>query len=122
MRPALRNCKVDGLCSVRSSREINIHAFIWSLPATSVAMFATLASSPMLAIVIEALSHSYEHVVIDRLRLDVAAERFVSLATHAMLVAADPVSVVTRTVRDRLLQTGFSDVAVISGGAQAVAA
>ena len=84
---------------------------------------ATLASSPMLAIVIEALSHSYEHVVIDMgSASDVAAERFVSLATHAMLVAADPASAVTRTVRDRLLQAGFGDVAVIAGGAQAVAA
>jgi succinoglycan biosynthesis transport protein ExoP len=84
---------------------------------------ATLASSPMLATVIEALSHSYDHVVIDMgSASDVAAERFVSLATHAMLVAADPASTVTRTVRDRLLQAGFSDVAVIAGGAQAVAA
>jgi polysaccharide biosynthesis transport protein len=84
---------------------------------------ATLASSPMLATAIEALSHSYEHVVIDMgSASDVAAERFVSLATHAMLVAADPASAVTRTVRDRLLQAGFSDVAVIAGGAQAVAA
>jgi succinoglycan biosynthesis transport protein ExoP len=84
---------------------------------------ATLASSPMLATAIEALSHSYEHVVIDMgSTSDVAAERFVSLATHAMLVAADPASAVTRTVRDRLLQAGFSDVAVIAGGAQAVAA
>jgi uncharacterized protein involved in exopolysaccharide biosynthesis/Mrp family chromosome partitioning ATPase len=84
---------------------------------------ATLASSPMLATVIEALSHSYEHVVIDMgSASDVAAERFVSLATHAMLVAADPASAVTRTVRDRLLQAGFSDVAVTAGGAQAVAA
>jgi polysaccharide biosynthesis transport protein len=83
----------------------------------------TLASSPMLATVIEALSHSYEHVVIDMgSASDVAAERFVSLATHAMLVAADPASTVTRTVRDRLLQAGCSDVAVIAGGAQAVAA
>jgi uncharacterized protein involved in exopolysaccharide biosynthesis len=85
--------------------------------------FAPLASSPMLATVIEALSHSYEHVVIDMgSASDIAAERFVSLATHAMLVAADPASTVTRTVRDRLLQAGFSDVTVIAGGAQAVAA
>jgi succinoglycan biosynthesis transport protein ExoP len=84
---------------------------------------ATLASSPTLATVIEALSHSYEHVVVDMgSASDVAAERFVSLAAHAMLVAADPASTVTRTVRDRLLQAGFSDVAVIAGGAQAVAA
>jgi uncharacterized protein involved in exopolysaccharide biosynthesis/Mrp family chromosome partitioning ATPase len=84
---------------------------------------ATLASAPMLSTVIEALSHSYEHVVIDMgSASDVAAERFVSLATHAMLVAADPASTVTRTVRDRLLQAGFSDVAIVAGGAQAVAA
>jgi len=84
---------------------------------------APLASSPMLATVIEALSHSYDHVVIDMgSATDVAAERFAALATHAMLVAADPASAVTRTVRDRLLQAGFGDVAVIAGGAQAVAA
>jgi Mrp family chromosome partitioning ATPase len=84
---------------------------------------ATLASSPTLATVIEALSHSYDHVVVDMgSASDVAAERFVSLATHAMLVAADPASMVTRTVRDKFLQAGFGDVAVVAGGAQAVAA
>jgi Mrp family chromosome partitioning ATPase len=84
---------------------------------------ATLASSPTLATVIEALSHSYDHVVVDMgSASDVAAERFVSLATHAMLVAADPASTVTRTVRDKFLQAGFGDVAVVAGGAQAVAA
>jgi uncharacterized protein involved in exopolysaccharide biosynthesis/Mrp family chromosome partitioning ATPase len=84
---------------------------------------AALFSSPMLATAIEALAHSYEHVVIDTgAASDSAAEHFVPLATHAMLVAADPASSVTRTVRDRLLQAGFSDVAVVAGGAQAVAA
>jgi tyrosine-protein kinase Etk/Wzc len=84
---------------------------------------APLAASPALASMIEALSQSYEHVVIDLgAASDIAAERFVPLARHAMLVAADPASAVTRTVRDRLLQAGFGDVAVIAGGAQAVAA
>jgi polysaccharide biosynthesis transport protein len=84
---------------------------------------APLAASPALATMIEALSQSYEHVVIDLgAASDVAAERFGTLARHAMLVAADPASAVTRTVRDRLLQAGFGDVAVIAGGAQAVAA
>jgi hypothetical protein len=46
----------------------------------------------------------------------------VPLATHAMLVAADPASNVTQSVRDRLLHAGFGDVAVVAGGAQAVAA
>ena len=84
---------------------------------------ATLASSPMLGTIIEALSHSYEHVVIDTgSTSDVAAERFASLAAHAMLVAADPASKVTQSVRDKLLQAGFGDVVVVAGGTQAVAA
>jgi succinoglycan biosynthesis transport protein ExoP len=83
----------------------------------------TLASSPMLATVIEALSHSYDHVVIDAGAAgDVASERLAPLAKRVLLVAADPSSAVTRAVRERLLQAGYSDVAVVAGGAQAVAA
>lgn len=85
--------------------------------------FAPLASSPMLPTVIEALAHSYDHVVIDAgAASEGVASRFAPLAARAMLVAADPASTVTRTVRDRLVQAGFSDVLVIAGGAQAVAA
>jgi succinoglycan biosynthesis transport protein ExoP len=84
---------------------------------------ATLSSSPMLATVIEALAQSYEHVVIDiGSAADIAAERFAPLAQRAVLVAADPASAATRTVRERLLQAGFSDVTVVAGGAQAIAA
>ncbi len=84
---------------------------------------APISSSPMLPTVIEALAHSYDHVVIDAgAASDAAAGRLAPLAARAMLVAADPVSAVTRTVRERLLQAGFSDVLVIAGGAQAVAA
>jgi tyrosine-protein kinase Etk/Wzc len=83
----------------------------------------TLASSPMLGTVIEALSHNYDHVVIDAGAAgDVASERLASLAKRVLLVAADPSSAVTRAVRDRLLQAGYNDVAVVAGGAQAVAA
>ena len=82
-----------------------------------------ISSSPMLPTVIEALAHSYDHVVIDAgAASDAAAGRLAPLAARAMLVAADPVSAVTRTVREQLLQAGFSDVVVIAGGAQAVAA
>ncbi len=83
----------------------------------------TLATSPMLGTVIEALCHSYDHVVIDAGAAgSMASERLVSLARRALLGAADPSSAVTRAVRDRLLQAGFSDVTVVAGGAQAVAA
>lgn len=84
---------------------------------------ATLSSSPMLATVIEALSHSYDHVVIDAGAAgDVASEKVIPLAKRAVLVTADPSSTVTRAMRERLLQAGYSDVAVIAGGARAVAA
>ena len=83
----------------------------------------SLSSSPALATAIDALGHSYDHVVIDAGSVaDVAAERFVPLTARAVLVAADPASAVTRILRLQLLQAGFSDVTVIAGGAQAVAA
>ncbi|HET7912087.1 MAG TPA: lipopolysaccharide biosynthesis protein, partial [Pseudolabrys sp.] len=84
---------------------------------------AALSSSPMLATVIEALGRSYEYVVIDAGSIgDVAPDRIASLATRGMLVAADPSSAVTRSVREQLLRSGFRDVAVVAGGAEAVAA
>src|SRR6185312_10867699 len=84
---------------------------------------AALSSSPMLATVIEGLGRSYEYLVIDGgSAADVAPDRLSSLAERAMLVAADPSSAVTKAVRERLLQAGFDDVAVIAGGARAVAA
>jgi uncharacterized protein involved in exopolysaccharide biosynthesis/Mrp family chromosome partitioning ATPase len=84
---------------------------------------ASLSSSPILATVIEALGHSYNYVIIDAGAVsDGAAERIAPLAARAMLVAADPASAVTRIVRERFLQAGFSEVSVVAGGAQAVAA
>jgi uncharacterized protein involved in exopolysaccharide biosynthesis/Mrp family chromosome partitioning ATPase len=84
---------------------------------------AALSSSPMLATVIEALGRSYEYVVIDAGSAgDVSPDCLAPLATRAMLVAADPSSSVTKAVRERLLRAGFREVAVIAGGAEAVAA
>jgi MinD-like ATPase involved in chromosome partitioning or flagellar assembly len=84
---------------------------------------ATLASSPMLAMVMEALSQSYDYVVIDAgAVVDVSAEKILAMAKRAMLVTAEPSSAVTKAVRERLLQAGYSEVAVVAGGAQAVAA
>ena len=84
---------------------------------------AALAASPMLATVIEGLVHSYDHVVIDvGAASDIAVERFAPLATQAVLVTGDPANPVTRATRDRLTMGGFGEVAVLAGGAQAVAA
>jgi tyrosine-protein kinase Etk/Wzc len=84
---------------------------------------AALAASPMLVTVIEALVHSYDHVVIDAgSAADAAVERFAALAPRAVLVTADPANSVTRAAAERLTTVGFSDIAVLAGGAQAVAA
>ncbi|HET7806585.1 MAG TPA: exopolysaccharide transport family protein [Pseudolabrys sp.] len=82
-----------------------------------------LSSSPMPAMVIEALGRSYEYVVIDAGSAgDVSPDRLAPLAARAMLVAADPSSSATKAVRERLLSAGFREVAVIAGSAEAVAA
>ena len=69
---------------------------------------AALAASPMLATVIEALVHSYDHVVIDvGSAADVAVERFAPLSpARAVLVAADPANPATRAARDRADASG----------------
>ena len=82
-----------------------------------------LAASPMLGTVIEALAQSYNYVVIDMGSVpDVAIERFAPLAQKTVLVASDPNEPATQAANGRLALAGFSDVAVIAGGAQAVAA
>jgi tyrosine-protein kinase Etk/Wzc len=84
---------------------------------------AMLASSPMLATVIEALAHSYDHVVIDiGSAADVAMEPFAALAPRAVLVAADPASPATRAAREQLAMAGFDDVTLLAGSPQAIAA
>jgi MinD-like ATPase involved in chromosome partitioning or flagellar assembly len=84
---------------------------------------ASLGASPMLATVIEGLSRSYDHVVIDAgSASEIAVERFAPLATQAVLIAGDLANPATRTARDRLMMAGFGEVAVLAGGAQTVAA
>jgi Mrp family chromosome partitioning ATPase len=82
-----------------------------------------LTTSPTLAAVVEALAHSYDHVVLDLgSAADIAVERFAPLAAHAVLVSADIGTVASRAVREQLKSAGFEDVALLAGGAQAVAA
>jgi succinoglycan biosynthesis transport protein ExoP len=84
---------------------------------------AALAASPMLATVIEALVHNYDHVVIDMgSAADVAVERFAPLASRAVLVSADPANPATRAVRERLMMAGFADVTLLAGNLQSAAA
>ena len=77
----------------------------------------------MLATVIEALTRSYDHVVIDAGSVpDVAVEYFAAFGPRAVLVAADPSAAATRAARERLMATGFGEVTLLAGGAQAAAA
>lgn len=82
-----------------------------------------LAASPVLATTIEALTRSYDHVVLDiGAASDIAPEQFSSLAHRAVLVTGDPANPATRAARDRLVAAGFADVALLAGGARAAAA
>jgi len=84
---------------------------------------ALIAASPALATVIEALTHSYNHVVIDiGSAADIAVERFASLATHAVLVAVDPTHPATKAARERLMMAGFADITLLVGRVQSAAA
>jgi Mrp family chromosome partitioning ATPase len=83
----------------------------------------TLAASPMLPAIVEALGQSYEHVVLDiGAASEVQVERFASMAQRAVLVAADPANPGTRAVRERLMHAGIIDVMLLAGVQQPVAA
>ena len=82
-----------------------------------------LAASPMLAMVIEALARSYDHVVIDiGSAADIELERFAPLAPRAVLVAADPASAATKAARELLLTAGMTEVTLMVGVPQEIAA
>jgi Mrp family chromosome partitioning ATPase len=84
---------------------------------------ASLAASQMLPGAIEALAQSYDHIVLDVGAVtDVPPEYFTPLAGRAVLVAPDAAAVAGRSARDRLLSSGFTDVSVLVGGAEAAAA
>jgi uncharacterized protein involved in exopolysaccharide biosynthesis/Mrp family chromosome partitioning ATPase len=84
---------------------------------------AALAASPILAVTMEALVRAYDHVLIDAgAATDIDAARYASLAPRAVLVAAQAADSNTQAARDRLLDAGFTDVTVMLGGPQAVAA
>jgi succinoglycan biosynthesis transport protein ExoP len=84
---------------------------------------ASLSSSPAIASAIDALGHSYDHIVIDAgCVTDASVQRLPALAHRVVLVSADPADALTKIVRLQLLQAEFGDVAVVAGRAQAAAA
>jgi len=84
---------------------------------------ATLAASPMLPTMVEALVRSYDHLVIDiGSAADVDVQRFAPLAPRAVLVTSDPANPTARSARERLMMTGFVDVTLLAGIARSAAA
>ena len=82
-----------------------------------------LATSPMLATMIEALVRSYDHVVIDvGSATDTALERVAPLARRAVLVSSDPADAATKAARERLMAAGVADLVVMAGAPQVIAA
>jgi hypothetical protein len=71
-------------------------------------------SSQRLAITLEALGRSYDHVVVDAGALpEISAERFAQLAPRAVLVAEDIDGPATEAAREQLLAAGFPNVSVL---------
>jgi uncharacterized protein involved in exopolysaccharide biosynthesis/Mrp family chromosome partitioning ATPase len=83
----------------------------------------SLLASPELAGIIEALSRSYDYVVIDAGAVtDVPVELFAPLAGQAVLVASGTAMPAMREMHGRMIGAGFDNIATMLGGAQAVAA
>jgi polysaccharide biosynthesis transport protein len=77
---------------------------------------AAIVNSERLAIAIDALSRTYDHVVINAgPAAQLASERIARLAPCALLVATGIAAADAEALRDQLANAGFSDVAVFTG-------
>jgi tyrosine-protein kinase Etk/Wzc len=84
---------------------------------------AALPSSPRLAMMVEALARTYDHVIIDAgPTFEAAVERLHRLAPRAVLVATEETAAPTMAARDRLTAAGYGEIAVLDGAASAAAA
>jgi uncharacterized protein involved in exopolysaccharide biosynthesis/Mrp family chromosome partitioning ATPase len=84
---------------------------------------AAFVGSPRLAVLIEALARTYDHVLIDTgATFEAPVERIRALAPRGVLVAADERSPATRAARDRLRAVGYGEIAVLDGAASKSAA
>jgi hypothetical protein len=77
----------------------------------------------MLATMIEAMGCAYDHVVIDvGSAADIPLERLAPLAARAVLVAPDPTNPATKAARERLITAGITDITLMAGAPQVIAA
>ena len=82
-----------------------------------------IVASQRLAMLVEGLSRTYDHVIIDAgAAFEAAVERLYRLAPRAVLVAADQNAAPTKTAREHLAAAGFREIAVLDGAATATPA
>ena len=82
---------------------------------------AMIFMSERLNIAMDALSRSYDHVVIDAGAAPyVPADRIARLASCGVLVAGNVAAEAANTMRDHLAHAGFSDIALFTGTAPAL--
>jgi Mrp family chromosome partitioning ATPase len=78
----------------------------------------SLMLSQRLAITLEALGHTYDHVVIDAgVVTEAVLDRLAMLAQRVVLVAAEVDDPATASAEQSLLAAGFANVTVLVGGA-----
>lgn len=79
-------------------------------------MDAAMLSSPRLAMTLEALARTYDHVIVDGGSVtETMAPSFAKLTPRAVLVATDLEHPATQAARDRLIAAGFIEVTIMLG-------
>jgi len=77
-----------------------------------------IVASQRLAMLVEGLARTYDHVIIDAgASFEAAVERLYRLAPRAVLVAADASAAPTKAARERLGAAGYAEIAVLDGAA-----
>ena len=82
-----------------------------------------IIASQRLAMMIEALARTYDHVIVDAGAVaEAAVERLFRLAPRAVLITSDKGEPAAKAAVERLTAAGFADIAVLDGAATAGAA
>ncbi len=89
------------------------------IAAGEAAHSAAILTSPRLAMTLDALAKTYDHVVIDGGAVpDIVVEQFAPFAHKAVLVAGDLDDQSTQAARERMQAAGFADVMVLTAPAR----
>jgi succinoglycan biosynthesis transport protein ExoP len=97
---------------IMRDRHSSVHVV---MAGSALADAEAIIASERLSITLEALSRSYDHLVIDAGALPgIAAERFAEFAPRALLIAGVIDDLAAIEARERLLHAGFTDVSVLA--------